>query len=91
MATVGKLTVSKPIQPDPYERLLAAVLLAAWKDAHGRDQRERLIALRWLRSTGAANVCDWLGLPIDHLRARLALTGPGVYHESSHNDRRTGL
>lgn len=71
MATVGKLTVSKPIKPDPYERLLAAVLCAAWKDAHGRNQRERLHALRWLHSDGAVNVCDWLGLPVDQLRAKL--------------------
>ena len=70
MATVGKLTVPKPIQRDPYERLLAAVLCRAWQDAHGRDRRERVMALRWLRSD-AGNVCDWLGLPVDQLRSRL--------------------
>lgn len=64
-------TVSNPTQRDPYEKLLAAVLCAAWKDAHGRNRCERAMALHWLRSTGAANVCDWLGLSVDDLRAKL--------------------
>lgn len=71
MATVGKMTVSKPTQLDLYERLLVAILAGAWKDAHGRNQRERLIARSWLHSAGAVNVCEWLGLPVDQLRAKL--------------------
>ncbi len=64
-------TDEDPAIDDGYKKLLTAVLLVAWKDAHGRNSAQRAMALHWLRSTGAANVCDWLGLSVDDLRAKL--------------------
>lgn len=64
-------TVSQTQSRDPYERLLCAVLVSAWKDAHGRNEYERAKALEWLRSDGAVNICELLGLPVDRLRRRL--------------------
>lgn len=69
-APMAPLTVSKPHKIDPYARLLQAVLCRAWQDAHGKDRRERVMALRWLRSDAAA-VCDWLGLDAGTLRRRV--------------------
>ena len=60
-----------PAIDDGYKKLLTAVLLVAWKDAHGRNSAQRAMALDWLHSAGAVNVCDWLSLPVDRLRRRL--------------------
>ena len=60
-----------PAQLKGYERLLAAVIGQAWRDAHGRNAYQRATARAWLQSDGAVSVCDWLGLPVDRLRRRV--------------------
>lgn len=60
-------TASKP-QPDAYRQLLAAVLVRAWKDAQGRNAKERAEALAWLSGPGCENVCDWLGVDSKELQ-----------------------
>ena len=64
-------TDTDPAQLDGYQRLLAAVIGQAWRDAHGRNEYERAAALTWLHGDGAVSVCDWLGLPVDRLRRGL--------------------
>ena len=54
-----------------YERLLVAVIGQAWRDAHGRNERERLHARAWLNGPGAEALCDWLDLPAATLRRKL--------------------
>lgn len=59
-------------QVTPHERLLAAVIWQAWKDATAGRGEERSEALAWLHSDGAAAVCDWLGRDVGELRRRLS-------------------
>lgn len=56
---------------DAERRLLAAVLLRAWRDAQGRDTANRADALVFLWGPGASRVCDLLDLPVARLRERL--------------------
>ena len=60
-----------PAIDDGYKKLLTAVLLVAWKDAHGRNAEARAAALVWLNGPGAENLCDWLGRDVCRLRKRL--------------------
>ena len=73
-------TDTDPAQLDGYQRLLTAVLTCAWRDAHGRNRYLREKALAWLRSDGAAAVCDLLGLPVDRLRRGLPDGGESWIH-----------
>ncbi len=81
-------TDTDPAQLDGYQRLLAAVIGQAWRDAHGRNERERLHARAWLNGPGAEALCDWLGLPVDTLRRRVGCTNVArstrVSAENSH-------
>ena len=55
----------------PHERLLCAVIVLAWKDAHGRDEELKAAALAWLRSEDCTDACEWLGLDVGRLLSRL--------------------
>lgn len=56
---------------DTHERLLAAVLLQAVRDAQSKRPQLREPAIAWLHSPGASNVCDWLGVDVEQLRKKL--------------------
>lgn len=69
-------TDTDPAIFDAYQRLLIAVLVRAWDDAHGRIPAHREGARDWIRGAGALSVCDWLGLPVETLRERVG----GIQH-----------
>ena len=69
------LRVSETHARTPYERLLIAVLVTAWKDAHCRQAHIRADALWWLHSDGCSAACEWLGLDVCQLRSRLTEGG----------------
>jgi len=71
--------VSQTQSRTPYERLLCAVLVMAWRDAHSLNAELRAAARAWLHSDGAVVACEWLGLPVERLQSRLTEgRGPGL-------------
>lgn len=54
---------------EPHEALLVAIIGRALRDACSRNEKNRASALAWLNGSGAEDVCDWLGLPVDTLRS----------------------